>query len=217
MFKRIIILSFLSILLSNSSIHSELVTDNVTAKIIEFGIYELTGHTKIVNSSETAGKSRYVSKVNFLKNTQDVPAILGNRFGFSYITSGLPKNSIAEIKIVYNHPVFKGKAGFIRKGLHNTNDNGSFKAIAGYGFDREFELVPGIWTIEIWSKDNLLVAKSFNIIQTIQSVAKPDQSTLAFVSYVDVLLHTQTSLSGSVSTNFPLFRSICDKDGYKYE
>ena len=33
----------------------------------------------------------------------------------------------------------------------------------GYGFDQRWEIVPGVWTIEIWQGDRKLLEHSFTI------------------------------------------------------
>jgi len=37
------------------------------------------------------------------------------------------------------------------------------KALHGYGFDEEWEIVPGIWIFELWYRDARLIKKTFKV------------------------------------------------------
>lgn len=168
MLKRLFIISTLSLLALSSTVHSEISPGNARAQIIDYGIYELVGQSKVIDSkNSTAGKSRRISKINFFNRTTNIPAVLGNRFGYTYKTSGMPSNSIVNLKAVYKHPEFNDKTGYTVKGTRKTDENGAFVGALGYCFDKDFELVPGTWTIELWYEGNMLVSMSFKIVSQI--------------------------------------------------
>lgn len=168
MIRNFLMLLVFSLLFHSSIVYGNTANENVTAQIIDFGFYELAGQSIVVNSREAAtGKRRYNSKPVFLEKATNIPAILGYSFGFRYKVYGMPVNSLVELKKVLKYPELKGKSSSSSKLICMTDSEGSIEKATGYTFDEEFELVPGIWTFEIWYNEKLLVTKSFNIIAQI--------------------------------------------------
>lgn len=136
------------------------------AEITAFGIYTpLEKARKVVNYESTAGKSRIMGDIKYLEETTTVPAVLKNRFGFTYNATKLPTKRRVEIRQVFKHPKFRGKTGFKKTIYYTTDFYGSFVGKIGYGFDEEFELVTGDWAFEIWYKNKLLTSKTFTVVE----------------------------------------------------
>jgi hypothetical protein len=43
------------------------------------------------------------------------------------------------------------------------------KTLHGYGFDKEWEIVPGAWVFELWYRDARLIKKTFTVLSREQS------------------------------------------------
>lgn len=86
---------------------------------------------------------------------------LGVRFGFRYSLIGSPQGVEVPVLIVTIFPA---------PGLHNPKTGQVFhrdeylstKLLGGisytdYGFDEPWELVPGLWTFQVWYQNRMLV------------------------------------------------------------
>lgn len=92
--------------------------------------------------------------------------IMGTEFGIEYKINTKPKNRpIAVTTIIrFPEPGLKQPRGRTYLVSRETQR----KAIGephlhGYGFDEEWEMVPGEWVFEVWHKKAKLVSKTFTV------------------------------------------------------
>lgn len=133
--------------------------------VIKYGTYR--GAVREIEDMEHSpgGKRRVVNVQEFLKATFKVPAIPGTRFGFRYVINGIPEGAEVPItirktypglrdpkrdKVIYNHKYLR---------IHEIGEICG----TGYGFDHDWELVPGTWTFELLHKGNMLGEISFQV------------------------------------------------------
>jgi hypothetical protein len=99
-------------------------------------------------------------------NDDKVRAVASTRFGFGYVLEGGPAGAVVPIRHVRRFPpegILNPLTGERHYG-HETNVNlavGRKDLFLGYGLGRDFELVPGPWTFEVWHGDRLLLTKTF--------------------------------------------------------
>jgi Domain of unknown function (DUF3859) len=137
------------------------------ARMTWYGVYAAHGDAAIEDKSSFT-KKRTVSReiVPPEINSDQFPAVLGSRFGFGFILSGAPMSAIVKLKIVRNFPaegIIDSKTGerhFHEQGEYTTVNRDLF---FGYIFDRDDELVPGLWSFEVWDDDHKLLEKSFTV------------------------------------------------------
>lgn len=99
--------------------------------------------------------------------TTTIPATIGIQFGFRYKIFGTPHAAPVATKAIFIYP----EAGAVspRLGLlHSTSISkvvtiGKSTGIA-YTVEEPWELVPGIWTIQLWIDDRKVAEKSFNMV-----------------------------------------------------
>jgi hypothetical protein len=108
-----------------------------------------------------------VSNQRLAVPTTRVPAQLGVQFGLEYIATGGPADRAILRKVV----IFPS-AG-IRYPPANTPTYRSESTISapdgvvrytGWVFDDPWELVPGIWTIQLWDSDRELAEQHFTVV-----------------------------------------------------
>jgi hypothetical protein len=139
-------------------------------EVVEYGIYR-TATTKRTEAPGTAGG--YVRTLANIRNsevTRIVPARPGVRFGFRYNVIGAPDGAQVPITIVDKFP----KQGlrkpdsaetFYREEYVATKTIGQ-ESYTDYGFDHDWELVPGTWTIELWYQGRKLAEQSFTVVKS---------------------------------------------------
>ncbi len=135
--------------------------------ILEYGIYT-TNKTKTTEVPNLPGeKGRLIKEVTFAVETDRIDAFIGTHFGFRFVIKGEPKGKKVDIKFVTIFPASglrdskRGKI-FYKSEYVNSLEIGK-KWLKGYGFDEEWELVPGKWTFQLWHEDRKLAEKTFTV------------------------------------------------------
>jgi hypothetical protein len=137
-------------------------------EVMEFGIFELVGRQQTVANPNTLdGAERNASEARFSKQTERIPATPGIQFGFRYMLTGITEPKEAEFKMVIRHPPIKNDKGQVETEYSTPETlsvkRGQVSEVSGYSLDRPEELVPGMWTFEVWYHGQKLVAKSFTV------------------------------------------------------
>lgn len=132
--------------------------------IVEYGTYT-SKVDKVVSAPGTpTGTQNLVSDIRHVESTTTVPARLGAEFGFRYRLVG---NSGASVKLkkVTHIPapgIRNPQTGNVNMTsvvfLDRTVGSTSFTS---YTFDNSWEIVPGIWTVELWDGDRKMVSQGF--------------------------------------------------------
>ena len=99
--------------------------------------------------------------------TTSVPAKVGIQFGFRYKIFGHPSGAPVETKAIFLYP----QAGAVspKMGLlHSTSMSKTVRinesSGIAYSVDEPWELVPGIWTVQLWIDDRKVAEQSFNMV-----------------------------------------------------
>jgi len=135
--------------------------------VYEYGTY--ASSPRIVVGRSQQGMTRYQAEAIKLKEaTRTVVARIGNEFGFRYRVTGRPSGAPVLLTIVTKFPAPgvlapSGSVPFVQ------DVDTVIAALNGRGFltwpfERRSDLVPGIWTIEIWQGKTKLGEQRFNVI-----------------------------------------------------
>jgi len=159
---------FLSIIILFSLSAGVFATDLVVraAEIVGFGIFDAS--TTVARHGYTASTMAKddVRGIRFLEYTTDIPAKLGVNFGFQYVINSSPRGKPIRVTSVIKFPEggVKRPGGRLYTESRDTHDViiGK-KALHGYGFDEEWEMVPGTWIFELWHRQARLIKKTFTI------------------------------------------------------
>lgn len=131
------------------------------------GIYRIEVKS-VIDDKKLAGHSwQVVTGMKVVRNTTSVPARLCTSFGFQYVIVGSPSKVEVPIKMVTRFPA---------PGLYNpeTRERTFEHATVvrrtvgrvhfrSYTLESSWELVPGVWTFELWHKDRKLAEQSFTL------------------------------------------------------
>ena len=137
------------------------------AEIVGYGIFDAssTESQRGFTSSSLAKDS--VQGVSFLDYTTDIPAELGTNFGFQYVINSSPRGKPVRVTSVIKFPPqgMQQPEGKLYKESRDTHEviMGK-KALHGYGFDEEWEIVSGVWVFELWYREARLIKKTFTVL-----------------------------------------------------
>jgi Domain of unknown function (DUF3859) len=105
---------------------------------------------------------------HFVTDTQDVVGKIGTQFGIEFRIDGAPIGDGVTLHLVLAFPP---------QGIRNPNTGDMMHAakiafpnikigalcVLGYGFDSAWEIVPGVWTEQIWYQDQMLAERTFTV------------------------------------------------------
>lgn len=135
--------------------------------LVEYGRYELQIVRKEAEPGSAAGSKSIVSQIRRVEQTARIPARLGTHFGLKFRVVGSPDDAPVALEQRWRFPA---------PGLRNPQTDNTYRTASGtlealigverfrgYGFDHQWELVPGDWTMEIWSGERKLLSQTFTI------------------------------------------------------
>jgi Domain of unknown function (DUF3859) len=105
---------------------------------------------------------------HFVSTATEVPGQIGTQFGIEFRIDGSPAGDGVTLHLVLNFPP---------QGLRNPNTGDMMHTakiafpnlkigalcLLGYGFDNAWEIVPGVWTEQIWYQDRMLAERTFTV------------------------------------------------------
>ncbi|MEJ2614662.1 MAG: DUF3859 domain-containing protein, partial [Ignavibacteriaceae bacterium] len=117
--------------------------------------------TRIENGTENILYNQRVLK----NNTNEIPAMIGTRFGFNYVIAGEPDGESVSLKKIIRYP----KPGLIFNNKTVLADTFNIDVMlnkinySGFIFEYNGELIPGIWTFEYFYKGRRILQKEFDV------------------------------------------------------
>ncbi len=134
-------------------------------KVIDYGLVKETPVQAV--RPDTDGLIKEVvnlEDVQFMQQTDSIPAQLGTEFGFLMQLEGAPAGDEVELVFLLITPGLETPAGKVfKEEFVETNQIGDAMYI-GYNLGRDWELVPGSWTYLVFYRGKKLLEKSFNVL-----------------------------------------------------
>jgi hypothetical protein len=134
-------------------------------EITDFGIYKVERGSTIRNEQglKTATVTRHPEHLEF---RTIIPAQIGTTFGVRYKVIGTPEDADVTIRKIISFPPpglqpSSGKFVLRDESVEETRIGETVGAF--YTLEDRFELVPGIWTFELWDGDRKLLTRSFTL------------------------------------------------------
>jgi hypothetical protein len=105
---------------------------------------------------------------HFVSTGADVAGKVGTQFGVEFRIDGTPPGDGVTLYLVLMFPP---------QGMRNPNTGDRFRtariafpnmkigalSVLGYGFDNDWEIVPGVWTEQIWYQNRMLAERTFTV------------------------------------------------------
>jgi hypothetical protein len=161
------ILSLLLLAFSSTTADPQVVhIDSI--EIVDYGTYTARSEAHIAAPGTAAGRWNTLGNIQHAVTTQAVPAQLGTRFGFSYIVVGEPQGTPVSLHVVNIFP----SPGLNNPANPHPKDRDEYdrtvpvgeELYTGYRFDHDWEVVPGVWSFQLWYEGRMLVEQKFTIV-----------------------------------------------------
>ena len=194
----------------------EPVDDNAViegAEVIEYGLYEADRFGRIDGQDTSIGSVAVLNEetIRLVEKTTRIPAEIGKKFGIKYIFRGAPHNAYVELTIRVitpglTRPPDPGPQLYTPQGVRLPNRQNTAMARTSeqwsshanlnkpaydfFGFEHEWELMPGTWTFQIWYKDKILAEQSFEVYpaankELAANVSQPVKKVIEYLNSPD--------------------------------
>jgi hypothetical protein len=166
--------------------------------IVEHGLY--TSETDRTEKQPNGMGHSFLKNICHVGTTDRVPLRLGAQFGFRYRVNGAREGQIVELRKTTIFPAPLTPPGFkpVPASEYVFNRQTGNVSYAGYGFDHDWELVPGTWTFQLWHKARKLAEIAFEIREGRQDPPTPSTSELRCFQ-VSALTAPQSALTAPQS------------------
>lgn len=134
------------------------------------GIYDVEIARTTDDKNLVGGKKNIVSNRRNLQVTATVPARVCVSFGFEYVLLGTPTGAEVPVRMVTRFPAVgvRNPETGVTTYHHETVVLRTIGHVhfRSYTLEKEWEVVPGIWTFELWYGDRKLADRSFTLSQS---------------------------------------------------
>lgn len=163
---RLFSLVLLAVALSSSAFAEEPRVERID--IIGKGLYRVETGEAISKPNVPGGVVAPPVKFTQIENTTTVPARVGVEFGLEYKIIGEPDGAEVTLEFVDTFPApglaDPEQATPMRTARFERKRPIGETLYTGYGFEQDWELVPGTWTFEIWYEGRKLAEESFTVV-----------------------------------------------------
>ncbi len=105
--------------------------------------------------------------MRFLTETPAVTAKVGTSFGVRFLTIGEPRRAPVTLRTGWKIPAPGMTNPQNGRTYHESSSDPTTRMgtdyLSGYGFDNQWEVVPGVWLLQIWQGSRKLLEHSFTI------------------------------------------------------
>jgi hypothetical protein len=139
------------------------------AHILWAGTYRAAIVGTVEQPGTAIGKTNRLGPVRKLETTTVIRARLGASFGFEYRLTGTPPGAQATVDVVVLLPgagllnPATGKRTFREQWRPSPNTLGETR-IVGYQLERDWEIVYGLWTFQVWHDGRKLAEQQFCLV-----------------------------------------------------
>lgn len=137
------------------------------AETLAFGTFTSSGTKRFTRgATRSAPPADHIEDYRFEDFTTRIPMVLGTQFGLEYQVNTKPKNRPISLTTIIRFPEPGLQAP---RGKTYTESKETYRRkvgephLHGYGFDEEWELVPGKWVFEVWHNKAKLISKTFTV------------------------------------------------------
>ncbi len=137
--------------------------------VVEYGIYTNTIENKQANQNSPTGQINEYANIRLAATTHTIPAQLGVTFGEGFTVIGTPNGARVPLHVVVIFP----PSGLRNPAMQqpSAHDEWDQNASIGershdfYTFENGWEVVPGVWTMQIWYQGRKLAEQSFTVVR----------------------------------------------------
>jgi hypothetical protein len=158
-------LLFALLLFAGSSAEAETRIDRID--IVDKGTYTIEAGEQTPDKGTPTGEITAVETAKNVASTTDITGRVGLEFGVRYMIVGDPAGATVPLDfvILYPEPGLRDpqESAPVRESRYSRDKKIGATEYLGYGFENDWEIVPGAWTFQIWDKDRKLAEQSFTV------------------------------------------------------
>ncbi|MCB1497473.1 MAG: DUF3859 domain-containing protein [Bauldia sp.] len=137
--------------------------------VLDTGVYTVEAGAVTADPDAPGGEITAVPVATNVEATTEITGKLGLEFGLRYVIVGTPEGSDVPLDFVIRYPTDGLKDPAEAEPILETRFSRD-KAIGetlylGYGFENDWEIVPGTWTFEIAHDGKTLVTQAFTVMK----------------------------------------------------
>jgi Domain of unknown function (DUF3859) len=137
------------------------------AEVTRPGVYSAKVTKKIADKTISTGNRNLVKKVHLVEITTLIHAKPDMFFGLEGTVFGAPNGMRVPVRIVWHYP----HPGLVNPETHaaKLTDDYMDDVVIGREFQffweltQDWQIVPGVWTFEMWYKDRRLIKQEFTL------------------------------------------------------
>jgi hypothetical protein len=157
----------LTLLLTTTAPAAEVSVERVD--IVGKGLYKVETGEQTPDPEVPTGSIALPLKFTNIEKTDMVPARVGVEFGFEYMIVGSPGGAEVPLEFGITYPEAGLPDPESPSPLHESNFQRN-KPVGevvyfGYGFENDWELVPGVWTFAITYQGRVLAEQEFTVVE----------------------------------------------------
>lgn len=149
-------------------------------EISNAGIYRVEIQDVEQSPNSALGVFKIVRNPTLVERTERIAGVKGVNFGFNFEIVGAPKGEPVTVRFVTRFPPPGLRDPRTGKVLLTSENDRQYRigelAFRSYGFDEEWEIVPGTWSLEFWYGGKLLGAQKFQVVKAEAAPAPAPQS-----------------------------------------
>lgn len=136
--------------------------------IYDAGIYCADTVQKVSDPSAPGGYRNVVINQKLMRRTDQIPAVIGTRFGMRYTIVGSPEGAPIDLRLVTRLPLPGLHEPSGRTILVNEYNYGSSVGTNGYReyhIEYDWEALSGVWVFELWANQRKFAEQPFNLFK----------------------------------------------------
>lgn len=150
--------------LAGSALADDVRVDRI--EVVSKGVFDVEAKQ---SADTTAPGDKVATPLSFqnIEETSEIPAAPGLEFGMEYRIVGAPDGAEVPLEVVVTFPTpglpDPSQPDPVRTSHFKRTKSIGETTYVGYGFDQEWEMVPGTWTFLIFYDNRKLVEESFTV------------------------------------------------------
>lgn len=153
------VLVFFAVLFTVAALSSAQVTNAI---VTEYGIYTAKVLKAADKDGALTGSRNIIDDIEFIQNTDRIPAKLDTRFGFRFVIEGSDTKDVVLKKKVIHPPITENNKTTTSHEYDLEYTMGS-TALTGYRFGAENLMVPGDWTFQLYYQGKMILEQKFTV------------------------------------------------------
>lgn len=137
-------------------------TQAVGFKILSFGQYGVGGETRVY--APGVGGFRENETRHLIRQTSCISAQLGTLFGIVVRHTASDASLRVPVQMVVKHPPITKPDGTIQTSGSGRKTLLSEGLYLGWRFEEPYEMVPGIWTVQVHYNGKVVTEKKFTVV-----------------------------------------------------